>query len=119
MLAVNVTVGETDEDAARLVASAKGYYARLGRAGRTAGELHDGPAEQRPVGALPPQPDGPKDRPRRKMRSRLKEKKARPRLPRPRTMKARPASDHRSIPQEAFRRGSVRPEATGGAAARD
>lgn len=39
MLAVNVTVGETDEDAARLVASAKGYYARLGRAGRAAGSV--------------------------------------------------------------------------------
>jgi luciferase family oxidoreductase group 1 len=39
MLAVNVTVGETDADAARLVASAKGYYARLGRAGRAAGSV--------------------------------------------------------------------------------
>lgn len=33
MLAVNVSVGETAEDAERLVASAKGFYARLGWAG--------------------------------------------------------------------------------------
>lgn len=40
ILAVNVAVGETDTEAARLVASAKGYYARLSRAG-----LDDGRTE--------------------------------------------------------------------------
>lgn len=36
ILAVNVTVGETDADGQRLVGSAKGFYARLGRAGAAA-----------------------------------------------------------------------------------
>lgn len=35
-LAVNVSVGETAEDGERLVASAKGFYARLGRVGAAA-----------------------------------------------------------------------------------
>lgn len=36
MLAVNVSVGETAEDGKRLVSSAKGFYARLGRVGAAA-----------------------------------------------------------------------------------
>jgi len=39
MLAVNVTVGETDADGLRLANSPKGFYARLGRAGRKAGSV--------------------------------------------------------------------------------
>jgi alkanesulfonate monooxygenase SsuD/methylene tetrahydromethanopterin reductase-like flavin-dependent oxidoreductase (luciferase family) len=39
ILAVNVTVGETESDAQRLVCSPKGFYARLSRAGRGAGSV--------------------------------------------------------------------------------
>lgn len=39
MLAVNVTVGEDREDGLRLANSPKGFYARLGRAGRAAGQV--------------------------------------------------------------------------------
>lgn len=39
MLAVNVAVGETDEEGVRLAASPKGFYSRLGRAGREAGSV--------------------------------------------------------------------------------
>lgn len=39
ILAVNVTVGETDADGIRLSHSPKGYYARLARAGRAAGSV--------------------------------------------------------------------------------
>lgn len=39
ILAVNVTVGETTAEGEHLVSSAKGYYARLMRAGRRAGEV--------------------------------------------------------------------------------
>lgn len=39
MLAVNVTVGEDLEDGLRLADSPKGFYARLGRAGRAAGQV--------------------------------------------------------------------------------
>ena len=39
ILAVNVTVGETPAEARHLVGSAKGFYARLGRAGPRAGEV--------------------------------------------------------------------------------
>lgn len=39
MLAVNVTVGETDDEPAYLVGSPKGYYSRLAKAGRAAGSV--------------------------------------------------------------------------------
>ncbi|MDO5512736.1 MAG: LLM class flavin-dependent oxidoreductase, partial [Corynebacterium sp.] len=39
ILAVNVTVGETGDEGRHLVGSAKGYYARLRRAGREAGSV--------------------------------------------------------------------------------
>lgn len=39
MLAVNVTVGEDRADGLRLASSPKGFYARLGRAGRAAGRV--------------------------------------------------------------------------------
>lgn len=39
ILAVNVTVGETSDDGRHLAGSAKGYYARLRRAGREAGSV--------------------------------------------------------------------------------
>ena len=39
ILAVNVTVGETREDGLRLAGSPMGFYARLGRAGRAAGQV--------------------------------------------------------------------------------
>lgn len=39
ILAVNVTVGDTTADGRRLADSAKGFYARLGRAGREAGKV--------------------------------------------------------------------------------
>ena len=39
ILAVNVTVGETTAEGEHLVSSAKGFYARLGRAGRAAGSV--------------------------------------------------------------------------------
>ncbi|MGP5654131.1 MsnO8 family LLM class oxidoreductase [Candidatus Corynebacterium faecigallinarum] len=39
ILAVNVAVGETDEEGRRIAASPKGYYSRLGRAGRAAGSV--------------------------------------------------------------------------------
>lgn len=39
ILAVNVTVGETREDGLHLANSPKGFYARLGRAGRAAGQV--------------------------------------------------------------------------------
>ena len=39
ILAVNVTVGETESDAQRLVCSPKGFYSRLMRAGRGAGSV--------------------------------------------------------------------------------
>ena len=39
ILAVNVTVADTDDEAQHLVNSAKGFYARLGKAGRGAGAV--------------------------------------------------------------------------------
>lgn len=39
ILAVNVAVGDTQADGLRLAASPKGFYSRLGRAGRRAGEV--------------------------------------------------------------------------------
>jgi luciferase family oxidoreductase group 1 len=39
ILAVNVAVGESSEDGLHLAGSPKGYYARLGRAGREAGSV--------------------------------------------------------------------------------
>ncbi|MFW6639913.1 MsnO8 family LLM class oxidoreductase [Nocardiopsis algeriensis] len=39
ILAVNVTVGDTDAEGRRLAYSPKGFYARLGRAGRAAGSV--------------------------------------------------------------------------------
>ncbi|MEX3564763.1 MsnO8 family LLM class oxidoreductase [Micrococcus endophyticus] len=39
ILAVNVAVGETDDDGRHLAGSAQGYYARLRRAGREAGSV--------------------------------------------------------------------------------
>ncbi|MFD6856702.1 MsnO8 family LLM class oxidoreductase [Rhodococcus sp. NPDC060090] len=39
ILAVNVTVGDTRDEGLHLVNSAKGFYARLGRAGRGAGQV--------------------------------------------------------------------------------
>lgn len=46
ILAVNVTVGETDAEGQRLVGSPKGFYARLGRAGRAAGSVMVPSAEE-------------------------------------------------------------------------
>lgn len=51
MLAVNVTVGEDLEDGLRLADSPKGFYARLARAGRAAGQVTV-PAPEEAAGEL-------------------------------------------------------------------